>query len=78
MSDTPETESASFYQPSDRHPDLVVDADFAKNLERQINMLLDALERIAYGDIFDVTMKEIAFEAIASVKQVSPYVGKES
>jgi hypothetical protein len=74
MSDTPETDahmlggSYSF------------DADFARNLERQRNMLLDALEMMLDGGLEGPSKQAIdtALEAIASVKLESPYVGKES
>jgi len=42
-SDTPKTDEVSFYQPSDRMDSLVVEADFARELERELN---EALARI--------------------------------
>jgi hypothetical protein len=83
MSDTPETDahmlggSYSF------------DAEFARSLERQRNVLLDALERLAnHGHADDCLFlnranescdcgNDEAFRLIASVKRESPCVGKK-
>lgn len=39
MTKTPKTDAAMFYQPSDRHTDEVVSADFARQLEEENNKL---------------------------------------
>ena len=81
MSDTPETNEAQFGTGR-------VSVDFARKLERQRNMLLEALERLAnHGHADDCLFlnragascdcgNDEAFRLIASVKQESPYVGK--
>lgn len=81
MSDTPETNEAQFGTGR-------VSVDFARKLERQRNMLLGELERLAnHGHADDCLLlnragascdcgNDEAFRLIASVKQVSPYVGK--
>ena len=90
MSDTPETDA--FYdkrfESSATWEERFKDAcDFARNLERQRNMLLYALESLLEmgacvttdDAIIENKMRQkIAREAIASVKQTSPYVGEES
>ena len=40
MTKTPKTDAAMFYQPSDRHTDEVVSADFARQLEEALTNLL--------------------------------------
>lgn len=48
MTKTPKTDAAMFYQPSDRHTDEVVSADFARQLEEENNNMLEAIQ-YAYG-----------------------------
>jgi hypothetical protein len=86
MSDrpTPETDDRAFHRDSGEYGmvDYVVDADFARRLERQRDELLDALENIAKQKILDevedpvccdfedgyTTCVEVARAAIAAVK----------
>jgi len=82
MSDTPETDQEEINQ-TQRFGGYMVKSDFARNLERQRNMLLDALEGLMeweprLKDEPEFKAYESAREAIASVKQNSPYAGKES
>ena len=45
-SDTPRTDEVSFYQPSDRMASLVVEADFANQLERELNEAHDRIREL--------------------------------
>lgn len=89
MSDTPETDAQSYdYKGKTYLFGNHVPSYFARNLERQRNMLLEALERLAnHGHADDCLFlnragascdcgNDEAFRLIASVKQESPYVGK--
>ena len=89
MSDTPETDAQSYdYKGKTYFFGNHVPSYFARNLERQRNMLLEALERLAnHGHADDCLFlnragascdcgNDEAFRLIASVKQESPYVGK--
>ena len=100
MSDTPETDAQSYdYKGKTYLFGNHVPSYFARNLERQRNMLLVALEasRIEHLEVREILINRIAEgeslfnwlgqtkdaievieKAIASVRQESPCVGKES
>jgi hypothetical protein len=87
MSDTPETDRVARIMLDGISPESIVRADFARNLERQRNVLLDALERLAnHGHADDCLFlnranescdcgNDEAFRLIASVKRESPVGG---
>lgn len=68
-SSTPRTDEAMFYQPSDRHADEVVPADFARTLEKELNEMTRLRdwfhngEAVALAELIETQTRLAATEA---------------